>query len=60
METSHLTEIDTGPGLEAQFSWDYSHAKLAVDPLGSHETRSSQKTQQHVEEPHSASAGDEL
>ena len=55
-----MMEIDTGPGLETQFSWDYSHARFMVEPSANCETKSSQKRMQHAEESHSGSGGIDL
>ncbi len=52
-----MAEVDTGPGLEAQFSWDYSHSKNMPDALAGHDTELSPKQLHHAEDQHSVPAG---
>ena len=60
MKAAHMAEIDTGPGLEAQFSWDYSHAKTVPSLVTTHREDTSTKMQQPAYEPHQRLAGNEF
>ena len=38
-----MAEIDTGPGLETQFSWDYSHSIGSLDAPAGNVTKQDSK-----------------
>ena len=54
-----MAEIDTGPGLEAQFSWDYSHANSTAGPFSSPESKLLKRKMHCAGNSEAASAGGE-
>lgn len=57
MAADIVGDVDTGPGLEAHVSWDYSHSTGMADALAGYQARQALNKLQTQRNPNSASLG---